>query len=241
MRRDHRPYWMRALARAYVAWWTQRFLAPHFDALGAEPMILAPWHVEVTGRGITVGARLHVIASADMPVRLTTWPPPGSEPRLALGDCVLLTGGTRLLCAKEIVIGNGCMFAREAVVTDADWHGLYDRVAVAVEDARPVRLADNVWVGDGAFIGKGVTIGENAIVGARAVVTKDVPANVVVAGNPARVVKELDPAQPRRTRMDLYADPALTERFFREAWRRQHGGNSTLGWLRATLFPRRGD
>ena len=54
---------------------------------------------------------------------------------------------------------------------------------------------------------KGVTIGDNSVVAARSVVTKDVPANVVVAGNPARVVKELNPGTPRYTRADLYRDP----------------------------------
>jgi galactoside O-acetyltransferase len=55
----------------------------------------------------------------------------------------------------------------------------------------PVKICDNAWIGMNAVILKGVTIGENSIVGAGAVVTKSVPANVVVAGNPAVIVKEL--------------------------------------------------
>jgi acetyltransferase-like isoleucine patch superfamily enzyme len=56
----------------------------------------------------------------------------------------------------------------------------------------PVRIRDNVWVGMGAVILKGVEIGENSVVAAGAIVTRSVPANVVVAGNPAVVVKQLE-------------------------------------------------
>ena len=55
----------------------------------------------------------------------------------------------------------------------------------------PVKICDNVWIGMNAIILKGVTIGENSVVAAGAVVTKSVPANVVVAGNPAVVIKKL--------------------------------------------------
>ena len=57
----------------------------------------------------------------------------------------------------------------------------------------PIVLERGAWIGDSAIVCKGVRIGENSIVGAGAVVTKDVPPNVIVAGNPARVVKKLDP------------------------------------------------
>jgi acetyltransferase-like isoleucine patch superfamily enzyme len=50
----------------------------------------------------------------------------------------------------------------------------------------PVHIGDNVWLGDHATVLKGVTIGDNSVVAARAVVTRDVPANVIVAGNPAK-------------------------------------------------------
>ena len=59
------------------------------------------------------------------------------------------------------------------------------------EAGAPITIADNVWIGGGAIVLAGVTIGENSVVGAGAVVTRDVPANVVAVGNPARVVREL--------------------------------------------------
>ena len=67
-------------------------------------------------------------------------------------------------------------------------HDPYDR---AVLTCKPVVLKKNCWIGAGAVILPGVTVGENSIVGAGSVVTKDVPANTVVAGNPAKFIKNL--------------------------------------------------
>ncbi|GIH20813.1 sugar O-acetyltransferase [Rugosimonospora africana] len=61
------------------------------------------------------------------------------------------------------------------------------------EAARPIAIGDNVWLGGGAIVCPGVTIGENTVVGAGAVVTRDLPANVVAVGNPARVIRHLAP------------------------------------------------
>ncbi|WP_251152781.1 sugar O-acetyltransferase [Cellulosimicrobium sp. Marseille-Q4280] len=60
-----------------------------------------------------------------------------------------------------------------------------------LEAARPITIGDNVWLGGGVIVCPGVTIGENTVVGAGAVVTRDLPANVVAVGNPARVVREV--------------------------------------------------
>ncbi|MCW2638336.1 MAG: putative sugar acetyltransferase [Dactylosporangium sp.] len=60
-----------------------------------------------------------------------------------------------------------------------------------LEGAQPITIGDNVWLGAGAIILPGVTIGENTVVGAGAVVTKNLPANVVAVGNPARVIRTL--------------------------------------------------
>jgi maltose O-acetyltransferase len=61
-----------------------------------------------------------------------------------------------------------------------------------LEAAKPITLGDNVWLGGGVVVCPGVTIGDNTVVGSGAVVVKDLPANVVAVGNPARVVRHLD-------------------------------------------------
>src|SRR5690606_12975342 len=60
-----------------------------------------------------------------------------------------------------------------------------------LEAAGPISIGDNVWLGGGVIVGPGVTIGDNTVVGAGSVVVKDLPANVVAVGNPARVVREI--------------------------------------------------
>ena len=60
-----------------------------------------------------------------------------------------------------------------------------------IESAHPVVIGDNVWIGGGAIILPGVTIGENSVIGAGSVVTHDIPANVVAAGNPCRILREI--------------------------------------------------
>jgi maltose O-acetyltransferase len=59
------------------------------------------------------------------------------------------------------------------------------------EAAEPITIGNNVWLGGGVIVLPGITIGENTVVGAGAVVTKDLPANVVAVGNPARVIRQL--------------------------------------------------
>ena len=147
-----------------------------------------------------------------------------------------MSPGSRISASDEIVLGDGCMLANGAYITDSDWHGLYDRIDRAAEPT-PVHLGHNVWVGDHATILKGVTIGDNSVVAARSVVTSDVPANVVVAGNPARVVKTLDPETPRYTRMDLYADPDKTAQQFKDLDRYVLSKNRFWFWVWTLIYP----
>ena len=79
------------------------------------------------------------------------------------------------------------------------------------------------------------------IVGAGSVVTRDIPANVIAAGNPAKVVKELDSTMPLRRREDLLADAQSLNRQVDYLERTLHGNNSWSGWLRTIVRPKRGD
>jgi acetyltransferase-like isoleucine patch superfamily enzyme len=98
--------------------------------------------------------------------------------------------GENIIVAKESVrIGKDCAIAWGVTICDHDFHKLYVNDEVQVETA-PVVIEDNVWIGMNATILKGVTIGRGAVVGAGAVVTKNVAARTVVAGNPARVIRE---------------------------------------------------
>ena len=61
-----------------------------------------------------------------------------------------------------------------------------------IEFAKEIRIGDNVWIGGGAIINPGVTIGNNSVIGSGSVVTKDIPENVVAAGNPCKIIREID-------------------------------------------------
>lgn len=101
-----------------------------------------------------------------------------------------INSGAQIRCMDHITIGNQCAIARNVIIMDFDAHKIYYSDGRSNKLTAPVWIGNHVWIGVGATILKGVTIGDNAIVGAGAVVTKDVPPNVIVAGNPARVIKE---------------------------------------------------
>ncbi|HPJ92151.1 MAG TPA: acyltransferase [Bacteroidales bacterium] len=95
--------------------------------------------------------------------------------------------GTVIASAKSIIIGNNVRCGANTLITDTDWHTDDYRVS---ED-KSVCIEDNVWLGYGVKVLKGVSIGKNSLIGACSVVTKDIPPNVVAAGNPCRIIKEL--------------------------------------------------
>ncbi len=124
----------------------------------------------------------------------------------SVGDFSLLNG-VAIMAEERIEIGQHVLVSWNVGIADSDFHPLdvaqrrqdtfalapffKDRPPRPKISASPVKICDNVWIGMNAVILKGVTIGENSVVGAGAVVSKSVPANVVVAGNPAVIVKQL--------------------------------------------------
>ncbi len=100
-------------------------------------------------------------------------------------DCVILD------CAP-VRIGDNVLFG-PGVPIYAATHPLDAEERIkGPERAKPVTIGNNVWIGGGAIISPGVTIGDNSTIGAGCVVTRDIPANVLAAGNPCRVIRELE-------------------------------------------------
>ena len=96
--------------------------------------------------------------------------------------------GVTIWCFKKITIGNHVRVGANVTIMDGDAHQNDPRAGVN----SPIVIEDNVWIGANVMILKGVHIGRNSLVGAGSVVTKDIPANVVAAGNPCKVIRELD-------------------------------------------------
>lgn len=236
MRKDLRPYWVKKIYLRFRHWYAEHFLRPACDELGEHHTIMAPWYVSISGPNIRIGKCVTLIGDRAAPVKIAVWGREMGQGSITIGDYVLVSPGSRISASDEIVIGDSVMIANGAYITDSDWHGLYDRT-VRDDRVAPVHIGENAWIGDHAVVLKGVTIGENSVVAARAVVTRDVPANVVVAGNPAKVVKELEPDKGFKTRANYFEDPERLERFFDAVERDLLGQNSFLNWLRALFFP----
>lgn len=118
-------------------------------------------------------------------------------PLLEIGDNTFIGHQSHFAIAKRVTIGKNCFIASSVRIIDNDGHPSNpiqrrQHEPVPEEGIKPVIIGDDVWLGSEALILKGVTIGNNAIIGTRAVVTKDVPENAIVAGNPAKVIKYIN-------------------------------------------------
>jgi acetyltransferase-like isoleucine patch superfamily enzyme len=135
----------------------------------------------------------------------------GPNGKVTLGDYALVHGA-RIICDAEVFIGDYALISWNVVLMDTYRMPLdierrrreleliptrTRRVAAPNGVARPITISRNVWIGFDACILPGVTVGEGSIVGARAVVRDDVPPYTIVAGNPARVVRTVEPDEKR--------------------------------------------
>lgn len=91
----------------------------------------------------------------------------------------------------DIFIGDDCMFAPNVIIATGTHPVLPELRRRVYQYNLPVRIGNCVWLGAGSIVLPGVTIGDNTVVGAGSVVTKDLPANVVAVGNPAKILREI--------------------------------------------------
>ncbi len=240
MRKDHRPYYIKKAWFGLQKFYIHHFLSPHLDFLGKNPYIIKPWYVEIFGSPIKIGDNITLLAASDKKTRLTVWSDRHDITGIKIGDHVLISPGVRISAAKKIIISDNCMIASNVYITDSDWHGIYDR-SMPPEKSCPVKLEPNVWVGDSAIICKGVRIGENSIIGAGAVVSSDIPAFCIAAGNPAKIVKKLDPDRKIITRRDRFSDTDKITMLLDNSEREFLKGNTLAGWVRYLFFPTKKD
>jgi acetyltransferase-like isoleucine patch superfamily enzyme len=104
---------------------------------------------------------------------------------LSIGDRTFVNHRTEIVAHDSVTIGRYCLLAWDVLVLDSDSHSVDGGPRSA-----PVVIGDRVWIGCRATVLKGVTVGDGAVIAAGSVVVSDVPPRALVAGNPARVVRE---------------------------------------------------
>lgn len=120
------------------------------------------------------------------------------SPELIIGNNVQINDYVHLACGQSLIIEDDVLIASKVYISDIN-HGNYsgENQSFPEEKAKnrkifskSVKICENVWIGENAIILPGIEIGKNSIIGAGSVVTKNVPENCIVAGNPARIIKK---------------------------------------------------
>ncbi|NBD26328.1 acyltransferase [Paenibacillus glycinis] len=109
---------------------------------------------------------------------------------LEIGDHTFINAGVGIAARQRISIGSDVKIGPRTSILDSMYHQL--DANDSPDASKPIVIGNNVWIGTRCTILPGVTIGENAVVAAGSLVNKDVPKNVLVAGTPARIIRELD-------------------------------------------------
>lgn len=95
--------------------------------------------------------------------------------------------GTSIAALQSIILEDNVRCGANTTITDSDWHADDPRSGGSAD----VYIGENVWLGVGSTVLKGVTIGKNSLIGANSLVVKDIPENVIAAGNPCKVIRQL--------------------------------------------------
>lgn len=152
---------------------------------GAIPQVYGDGAIHI-GAGCTLGGR-------------NTWVvgfPWSGDAELVIGERVVVGYQTTLSVAIRLTIGDDTIMAPNVQIYDNPSHPLSParrlrHEGLQPDECAPVTIGRNVWIGSNAIVMRGVTIGDNSVVAAGAIVTRDVPPNTLVAGNPAKPIKEI--------------------------------------------------
>jgi len=94
-----------------------------------------------------------------------------------------------IVCSKSITIGDNVAIAQNVIIRDSDIHTIIDEEERERPNMLPIKIGSHVWIGTNSIILKGVEIGDNSVIAAGSVVTKNIPANCLAGGNPAKIIK----------------------------------------------------
>lgn len=128
-----------------------------------------------SGKSVSIGPGVNIIAK--------------SKAEIHIGDSTYFTSDSHIEAVESIVIGANCAISWGVTIIDSDHHEI-EIEGKSAEVTQPVKIGDHVWVGCNATILKGTVIGDNSIVAAGSVVKGEFPPNSLIAGNPAKVIRE---------------------------------------------------
>lgn len=176
--------WGNVLAVLRAKWYLRRC-----DMVGAKARVWGRPVIKNYGR-MLIGERLRLTSTT---ARCELFS--GPDGTLEIGEGVFINYGVAISAQQLVRIGDACSFGPQVLIMDNDYHAVDDRERTP--PSQSVILERNVWLGARVIVLKGVTIGENSVVGAGSVVTRDIPANVVAVGSPARVLRDINVSDSR--------------------------------------------
>jgi maltose O-acetyltransferase len=167
------------------AWINARWTLRHADSVGARVRVRGRPAVSNRGR-MEIGERVQLISTI---ATLELVSEPGGT--LRIGPRSLINFGCSLVATRLVQIGARCQIGPYTMMLDNDYHRIEPERRLERPESAPIVIEDNVWIGARVIVMSGVTIGEDSCVGAGSVVTADVPRRTLVAGVPARHLRDL--------------------------------------------------
>jgi maltose O-acetyltransferase len=162
----------------------------------AKAAVRLPWSVRLHGRiyfraggDVEFGDGVSLVGTV-VPIEIVSHE--GSH--ISIGEHTFINYGASITAYREVRIGRHCLLGHHLRIIDRSEYGLEQREIAP--PAAPVLIEDHVWIGAHVIILPGVRIGHNSAIGAGSVVTKDVPANCLAVGNPARVLRRITGSPP---------------------------------------------
>lgn len=152
-------------------------------SVGGRPRVWGKPRIQSKG-AINIGERLMLVSNI-VPASLVT----RVNAVLDIGDRVYINYGASICAYERITIKDRVIIGSYLIMIDNDEHDLIDRSIIP--PSQPITIEEDAWIGDRVTILKGVTVGRGAVIGAGSVVTRDIPADSIAAGVPARVIRTI--------------------------------------------------
>ena len=171
--------------------WKYKILSDCSNMIG-KPSLFHPLLTKGKGKIIFgENVQMGVIASPNFYSHYSYLEARNNDSIISIGDNVAINNGFSAVAFQNITIQENVLIGVNCAIIDNDGHDLASDNRTESSQSATVTIEKNVFIGDNVTILKGVTIGENSVIGFGSIVTNDIPKNVIAAGNPAKVIRNL--------------------------------------------------